>query len=69
MATNSAHVEEPTVTILQSFLDQDDILIWQDGTWCYRHELHEMNHMSDDYEIFYYWSEGYDKVCADVGAT
>lgn len=27
----------------------DDVLVWPDGTWCYRHELHEMSHMSDDY--------------------
>ena len=31
----------------------EDVLVWADGTWCYRCELHEMNHMSDDYEVFY----------------
>lgn len=27
----------------------DDILEWPDGTWCFRYELSEMSHMSDDY--------------------
>lgn len=25
------------------------IFYWPDGTWCYRHELEQMTHMSDDY--------------------
>lgn len=29
----------------------DDIIRWPDGTECYRHELHEMSYMSDDYEV------------------
>jgi hypothetical protein len=29
----------------------DDIIEWPDGTLCYRHELGEMNHMSDDYTV------------------
>jgi hypothetical protein len=24
---------------------------WADGTWCFRTELYEMNHMSDDYIV------------------
>jgi len=24
---------------------------WPDGTWCDLHDLHEMTHMSDDYQI------------------
>ena len=31
--------------------NSDDILRWSDGTWCYRYELGEMTHMSDDYEV------------------
>lgn len=27
----------------------DDIMVWPDGTWCYRSELDEYAHMSDDY--------------------
>lgn len=33
--------------------DPDDVMLWPCGTWCYRHELHEMTHKSDDYEILY----------------
>lgn len=25
------------------------ICYWSDGTWCYRHELEQMAHMSDDF--------------------
>lgn len=32
-------------------MEQDDMAVWADGTWCYGHELHEMTHMSDDYEV------------------
>lgn len=31
----------------------EDIMLWSDGTWCYRYEVEEMTHMSDDYEILY----------------
>lgn len=31
--------------------DPDDICLWADGTWCYRHELGEYSYMSDDYEV------------------
>lgn len=30
-------------------MDLEDILLWADGTWCYRYELSEMRFMSDDY--------------------
>jgi len=30
---------------------KEDIILWSDNTWCYREELHEMNHMSDDFII------------------
>lgn len=25
------------------------ICYWPDGTWCYRHELEQMGHISDDF--------------------
>ena len=34
-----------------SLISTDDILRWANGTWCYRHELSQYNHMSDDYEV------------------
>lgn len=34
-------------------LSSQDIMLWPDGTWCFREELGDMVHMSDDYEIFY----------------
>lgn len=34
----------------------EDVIVWADGTWCYRYELHEMNYMSDDYRVLQYAS-------------
>jgi hypothetical protein len=28
-----------------------DIMLWADGTMCYRQELSQMSHMSDDFEV------------------
>ena len=33
-------------------MSPDDICMWPDGTWCYRSELSEYSHMSDDYEVY-----------------
>ena len=30
--------------------DPDDVILWPCGTWCYREELAEFTHKSDDYE-------------------
>lgn len=27
----------------------DDLIIWPDATWCFRYELGEYSHKSDDY--------------------
>jgi hypothetical protein len=37
-----------------------DILVWADNTWCYRSELSEMSHMSDDYDILYIGTDEYE---------
>lgn len=37
------------------------ICFWPDGTWCYRHELEQMTHMSDDFsraDLPEDWDEG-----------
>jgi len=35
-------------------IDNEDIIVWADGTWCYRHDLEQMSHMSDDYLVLPY---------------
>jgi len=30
--------------------DLEDTIMWADGTTCYRYELPDMSHKSDDYE-------------------
>ena len=32
----------------------EDIILWPDGTWCYRHELAEYGWLSDDYIVLEY---------------
>lgn len=32
-------------------INQEDLVVWPDGTFCHYHELSQMSHMSDDYEI------------------
>ena len=39
--------------------DLEDIIIWPSGTWCYRYELHEMQHLGNDYEVLLYDSPEY----------
>lgn len=34
-------------------IDVEDVLLWPDGTYCYRHELQEMTHKSDDYVVLF----------------
>lgn len=36
-------------------MDNDwNLAVWPDGTWCYKDELHEMTHMSDDFQRIYW---------------
>jgi hypothetical protein len=34
----------------------EDIYLWSDNTWCYRHDLEQYQHMSDDYLLIPYGS-------------
>lgn len=29
----------------------DDILLWPNGSWCYRSDVQDMSHLSDDYQV------------------
>lgn len=29
----------------------DDLIVWADSTWCFRYELSQYNHMSNDYSV------------------
>lgn len=40
-------------------ISNDDVCLWPDGTWCYRYELPEMSHMSDDYQVLAFGSADY----------
>jgi len=44
---------------METSMNIEDLLMWSDGTWCYRYELSEMNHMSDDYRVIAFDSDEY----------
>ena len=44
-------------------MDDEDILVWSEGTWCYGYELCEMTHMSDDYLVLCYDTPEYNLFC------
>ena len=37
--------------------DTVDVIYWPNGVWCYRHELEQMTHMSDDFTLISVSSE------------
>lgn len=32
-------------------ISKEDIIVWPDGTWCYREDLEQYSWMSDDYIV------------------
>lgn len=48
--------------------DSEDIMVWPDDmtgpTWCYRHELGQMTHMSDDFEVVRFESPRWNSLVA-----
>lgn len=32
-------------------ISNEDVMLWPDGTWCFRQYLGEHSHMSDDFEV------------------
>lgn len=47
-------------------LSVDDFIVWPCGTWCYRSELPEMNHMTDDYEVLPAFSDAWDEFIPEL---
>ena len=41
-------------------ITSEDIFMWPDGTWCYRHEYKWYKHMSDDMHTIYLGTAEYD---------
>lgn len=39
---------------------REDIMLWPDDTWCYRYEILDYGHKSDDYEVIYFGTERYE---------
>lgn len=44
----------------------DDIFVWPDGTWCYRDELEQVSHMSDDTTVLVYNTNEYRAFLAEL---
>lgn len=41
--------------------DPDDIILWPCGTWCFRTELGQYSHKSDDFEVLSFDSSEWHK--------
>lgn len=41
--------------------DSEDAIWWPCGTWCFRHELPEMQHKSDDFNAIPFGTPEYDQ--------
>jgi len=52
-----------------NFNDIDDVMLWADGTWCYRSELEHMTYMSDDYEVIRFGSQKWNDLMMAHGAS
>lgn len=48
--------------------DFEDIWLWPDKEWCYRDEVAEMQHKSDDYQILKFDSPEYNKLLDEINA-
>ena len=45
----------------------EDVILWPDGTWCYRHELTEYWHMSDDHTMLEYGTAMWNRFLKEEG--
>ncbi len=45
-----------------STIDSEDAILWPFGVWCYRYELEEMAHKSDDYRIIKYGNKEHERI-------
>lgn len=44
------------------FIIQDDILLWSDGFWCFREELHPRFLRDDDFQVVECGSDEWDEL-------
>lgn len=47
--------------------EPDDIIRWPDGTMCFRDELAEFSHKSDDYEVVHLGTPAYEAALEELG--
>lgn len=64
-AINAAIVLTQQKQVLSEPSD-DDLIVWPDGTTCYRSELSEFGYMSDDYEVIPVDTERYIALTKDM---
>lgn len=62
--TNNRLTTEQVTDIIKA-ADHEDIIMWPDGSWCYREQLSEYNYMSDDYRIIPFDSIEWNAVNSD----
>ena len=42
--------------------DHEDVIVWPCGDWCYRYELEEMSHKSDDYRVIKFGTKEHERI-------
>jgi len=63
--------QEDWISIAESTMHEEpgDILLWPDGSWCYREEFHEALLHGNTYQIVRRGSEEWIKINSRVAAT
>lgn len=47
-------------------MDLEDIMLWPDGTWCYREDLEDyLSFLSDDFEVVPFGTPRWEQVTGD----
>ncbi len=64
---NTALSTAITAALLRTNLERkyhcaDDLIVWADGTQCFRSEVAEYSYMSDDYEVVSFGSVRYNQL-------
>lgn len=49
-------------------ISKEDIMLWSDGTWCYREDLPEYQYMSDDFYVVSVSDPMYEDIHRDLDA-
>lgn len=49
--SSEAEVDDYSIKVSEPRITPEDLIVWPDGSNCFRYELHEYGWKSDDYEV------------------